>query len=307
MAFPRLREIGRENRWCQAGRTVFGLYKDCFFTLGDGQGFKFVLARADGLSGEVTAALESELDANRKRLGFSEKKVASDGVFLKFRESFRSIKKETLYAAMDYVVSLFTQHHLPTTNSCAECHSHNDVSLYTLNSTGVAYCSSCHARLRDSLRLANTAYEAEEKHYLRGAAGAALLSLAGIVVWVLLAYYLNRVWAGMAFLFAFLANKGYDLFRAKRGKVTPVIIIGLNILSVIASNYATGLFILLGYGLSWSAAWHVLMTSERVATLLRKEIAVSTAVCALAWIYLSYSYWKAYRSDGALAPGVPIG
>ncbi len=307
MAVSRLKEIGRENRWYQASSTVFGLYKDCFFTLGDGQGFKFVLARVDGLSKEVAARLESEFDAHKKRLGFSERKVGADGVFLKFREAFRSVKKETLYAAMDFVVELFARHHLSTTDSCAECHSRNGVGVYTSNTGGISYCSSCHAKLRDSLRLANAAYETEEKHYLRGIAGAALFSLAGIIGWVLLAYYLHRVWAGMAFVFALLANKGYDLFQAKRGKFTPVIIIGLNILSVVISNYTTVLFILLRRGLGWSTAWHALLTNEKIAIVLRKEIAVSMALCALAWIYLGYAYWKAHRNVGSLKPAVPIG
>jgi hypothetical protein len=307
MVFQRLKEIGREHRWYQAGSTVFGLYKNLFFTLGDGQGFKFMLARVDGLSKEVAARLESELDASKTRLGFSERKVAADGVYLKFREAFRPIKKETLCAAMDFVVALFARHQLPTTDSCAECHSRNGVSVYTSNTGAVAYCSSCHAKLRDALRLANVKYETEEKHYVRGVAGATLLSLAGIIGWVVLAYYLNRVWAGMAFVFAFLANKGYDLFQAKRGKFTPVIIVGLNILSVIISNYATLLFILLRRGLGWSTAWHALLTNEKIAIVLRKEIAMSMALCALAWIYLGYAYWKAHRNVGSLKPAVPIG
>ena len=307
MAFPRLREIGRENRWYQAGRTVFGFYQNYFFTLGDGQGFKFIHARVDDLPEEVAVGFESELDANKRSLGFSERKIGPDGVFLKFKEVFRSVQKETLYAAMDFVVDLFERHHLPTTDSCAECHSRNDVGFYTLGSAGIAYCSSCHATQRDSLRLANVKYEAEEKHYLQGVAGAALFSLAGIVAWVLLAYYLNRVWAGMALVFAFLANKGYDLFQVKRGKLTPVIIIGLNILSVLISNYATVFFVLLRRGIGWSIAWHALLTNQRITVVLRREIAVSIAVCALVWVFLGYDYWKAHRNIGVMTPAVPVG
>jgi hypothetical protein len=290
-----LKAFAREQGWYKSEGVLFGLYRNYVFVVPDEQGQTRIVAPMSAVSQEAVGQVKGELAARKKVLAFSDLTVGDDGVVLLFKETFRATKKEGLQSAMDFLVDLFERARLPHTNVCEECKSATGLGYYSVAGVPVLWCSGCHERKRMEIERGATEYTDEEKGYMRGALGASLFSLGGIILWVVLAYYTNRIYAVLAFVFGWLALKGYDLFQARRGRWTPAIVITISIVSVVVSNVATMLFELVMEGLTLAQSWELFWVEPEIQGVVWKNLLVSLLVCAIAIFYLGKKMWKEHR------------
>lgn len=295
MIYPKLKSIAKENNWYRSNNSVFGLYKNYFFNWSEGQGFKSVYARMKDIPDDVVKQIDEYISSRKDEIGYKEKVVAADGIFLKFTESLIPLKKTKNYGAMDAIIEVYIRFNIPASNCCAECRGKDRLNYSYIKDVGILFCDSCKEKLMNEGYRNAEAYFSEAKYYLRGTVGAMLFSLAGVVLWVLLGYYMERIFAVVAVIFAYLSLKGYDLFKAKRGTWTPLIIISVSIISIIVSNVATMIFALMMNGFDWEQAWNIIFTNEKIYSAVGKDLMISLLVCAVALYYLGRSLWESHK------------
>lgn len=293
MIYPKIRKIARQNGWHRTKDAVFGLYKDYFFTMGDGYGFKFITAVIPETDDEKIAQIGGVLEKNRKILGFYELMFEERTITVTFKESFAPTKESVLYEMLEFFVQIFDSLNFPKQNCCDLCSSKNNFDYYTYQQQPVMLCKSCHTEFVNDINASIAEFQTEEKNYLQGIFGAIVFSLPGVVLWVILSVYIGIISALMAVVFTFLAIKGYEKFGAKWGRLTPLLLILVNIVLVIISNYASVIYTLFisDYGINLQ-----ILRSPEMTEFLTKHILFSLLVCSLAWVYFLFQMWKGFKS-----------
>ena len=302
MIYPRIKKIARQNGWHRTKNAVFGLYKDYFFTMGDGQGFKFITAIIPETDDEKIAQIGGVLEKNRKVLGFDELIFEERTVSVTFKESVMSAKESVLYEMLEFFAQIFDSLDFPKQNCCDLCSSKDNFDYYVYQEQPMMLCKSCHMEFVNDLNTSVAEFQQEEKNYLQGTLGAIVFSLPGVVLWVILAVYVGIISALMAVVFTFLAIKGYEKFGGKWGRLTPLLLILVNIILVIVSNYATVIYELFisDYGINLQ-----ILRSPEMAEFLTNNILFSLLVCGLAWIYVLFQMWKGFKHP-KIEPAKPV-
>ncbi len=305
MIFKEQKRIARDLGWYGTSNAVFGPYRDHFVIIGRVESGKFIQVHLGSVPEDAGREIEQRLLDRKKELKFFLVTVDATDVIVKFREAFRTVKKEKIIEVMEYLVDLIAELRLPPSEKCGNCGGDEGLAFFEWDENPALLCRVCAEQIRIEIDAANADYEIEEKHYFRGAIGAFVFCLAGIAGWVLFVYYLNRIGGVFAAGFMWLALTGYDRFNAKRGKLTPLIIIGVSIISVILASCATALFALIMAGLPISTAMEKLCGDPQVATVLRKETVLSLFICSLPLAIYGFTLWKKHVAT-TLKPAVPV-
>jgi hypothetical protein len=290
-----MKQIARHLHWHGSSSLVFGSYKGYFFTMFDGQGFKEVLVKIVGADADNISKLSAAIDAKKKDLSLSDILIDSNWLHVKVRERFRSASVQRILDVLDSLVEALKMLNLPSSSVCFECGGNRDLATYIVSYQGALLCPSCFERVAHDFEIQLSASAAEQKFYTRGFIGAFLFALAGIVLWVIVALLSHRVFAAMAFVFTYLSLKGYDFFKAKRGRLTPWIILTVNVLAVVFSVVSTYFIQVVQKGIVAENALYVIFNNNKVLLSLLKDLAISAIVCVLAWIAIGASLFKAHN------------
>ncbi len=291
MLFPKAKKIAREQNWYKTNDSVFGLYKGYFFTVGDASlisspQFKYVRATTDNLTEEQTKTIKAELESNKKALKFSNLELGDNFIYVQFLEGFRYTKIKTVYKLLDFLVELFKKIGLQQMEKCHECGKTDNIDFYELNDLGTILCKSCFRETDKKLRDIEEKRLLEEKNYLIGFLGSVVFSIPGIIVWVLIAVYLNRMLSAIAMAIAILGIIGYDYFNGKLDKFTRYIIILSNIICILIANYVTAGFLLHQEGLDFNSIIQAFQMDENVQDFVYKNIMISFTLAFLIWVWL---------------------
>jgi len=294
MIFPKIKKIARELDWYRTKDSVFGLYKGYFFTIGDQelsskQGFKYITASTSHLTEEEEIQLKTELDANKKMLKFSTYEIRVKSIYIQFNEYVVSTKTETIYFMLDFLVDLFKKLNIPEQNNCHHCLTRENLDYYNSNNNGILLCKACFQEVQDSFSEFGQGEQAENKNYLIGFLGSIVFSLLGIIAWVLMAAYLDKLHSAMAILIAYLGIKGYQYFKGRHGKLTKYIIIFSNVLCILVANVATIIVELMKIGLSVSQSFAMFQIDgikEGLFHDLKGNIMISFILAFFVWIWL---------------------
>lgn len=293
MIFPKAKKIARELDWNRTKNSVFGLYKGYFFNVGDGgllsnPQFKYVMATTDTLTEEQKSQIKAEVDANKKALKFSTYEITDNSIFFQFLENMTYTKITTVYALFDFLVDLFKKGNISEQNKCHNCGEKENVKFYDLNDSGVILCNDCFQQTKNTYYEMEREKYSEDKNYLSGFLGSVVFSIPGIIAWVLIAVYLERLASAMAIVIAFLGIKGYEYFKGRRGKLTKYVIVLSNIVSIITANMVTIIALLINEGLTLSQSFGELQTNEVVKDLLFKDTMISFVLAFFIWIWLLF-------------------
>jgi len=298
MIFPKIKKIARELDWYRTKDSVFGLYKGYFFTAGDQelslntkQGFKYVRAsiELDSLTEEQVTQLKTELDANKKILKFSHYEMRFNCIYVQFNEYVVSTKAETIYFLLDFLVDLFKKLNIPEQNKCHHCGTRENLDCYNSSNSGILLCNACFREEENRFSEFEQEKYAGNKNYLIGFLGSIVFSILGIIAWVLMAAYLDRIASTMAILIAYLGIKGYQYFKGQHGKLTKYIIIFSNILCILIANVATIIVELMKIGLSVSQSFAMFQIEgirDGLFHDLKGNIMISFILAFLVWIGL---------------------
>lgn len=293
MIFPKAKKIAKEQNWHKTKNSVFGLYKDYFFTVGDASlmsnpQFKYVIAQTDDLTDDQKETIKTELESNKKTLKFSNLEFGDNFIYVQFIEVFRYTKLKTVYNLLDFFVGLFKKIGLQQMEKCHNCDTRDNIYYYNLNDSGIILCKPCFRETENQFHDIERQQLMEEKNYFVGFLGSIVFSAPGIVAWVLIAAYLDRLASAMAMVIAFLGLKGYYYFKGKHGNLTRYIIILSNILCILISNYATAGFMLYQEGLDINSILYEFQVNESVLDFIYKNIMISFVLAFFIWIWLLF-------------------
>ena len=293
MIFPKARKIAKELNWHTTKTGVFGLYKGYFFNVKDASllsnpQFKYVIAIIYDLTEEQKSQIKTELEANKKVLKFSDYEIGDMTVFFRFVENFTLTKIKTVYSLFDFLVELFKKLNIPEQNKCHNCGVKENIEYYDLDDSGVILCSTCFHQTENSYYDIERDKYLENKNYLTGLLGSIVFSIPAIIVWVLLAVYLERLASAMAIVIAFTGLKGYDYFKGQRSKLTKYIIVISNIICILLANVTTIIVMLIKEGLTFNQSFAELQTNEVAKNLLHYNIVISYILALFVWIWLLF-------------------
>ena len=288
-----IKTIGKENGWYKSKDSVFGLYKDYFFVLGDGDNSKFFIALLDELDDQTIQAFNKSLAAKQKSLKIKEYAVTNNEVQVRIT----SYKKELLYAVLNFLVELFDSNNLSCQNKCHSCGSEKELGYYSLPSGfGIIYCASCCEGVGQMFNEAQRRYASEEKNYLSGTCGAFLYTVPVMIVYVIVWHYLGIVAGFMALLFGIASLKGYIDFKGKPGPFTVWIMLLVNIVSIVIANYLTAIYALYLRGVSTGEIFELLLTSRQVHEVIFLGYTLMSIIVSLFpllfWLYALHSRSK---------------
>lgn len=293
MIFPKAKKIGKELDWYKTKDGVFGLYKGYFFNVSDASllsnpQYKFVTATTDNLTEDQKLQIKNELDANKKILKFTTFEITDNSIFFQFAENLTYTKLKTVYSLFDFLVDLFKKLNISEQNKCHNCDSKDGLKYYDLNDSGVILCNPCFRQIEKSYYEVERERVSEEKNYLTGFFGSLVFSIPGIIAWVLIAVYLERLASAMAMVIAFLGLKGYDYFKGRHGKLTKYIIVVSNIISILIANATTVIALLVNEGLTISQSIEELQTNQAVKDIFNQNTMISFILAFFIWIWLLF-------------------
>jgi len=293
MIFPKAKKIAKELEWHTTENGVFGLYKGYFFNVSDASllsnpQYKYVVATIDILTDEQKVQIKAELEANKKVLKFSNYEVGDNSIFFQFVENMTFTKIKTVYSLFDFLVTLFKKLNIPEQSKCHNCGTKENLDYYDLNNSGILLCNTCFREIENNHYKIEREKYAESKNYLTGFFGSILFSFLGIIAWVLVAVYLDRLASAMALIIAYLGIKGYQFFKGRQGKLTKYIIVLSNILCIVIANIATIIVMLINEGLTINQSFAELQANEIAQDLIYKNTMISFILAFFVWIWLLF-------------------
>jgi hypothetical protein len=293
MIFPKAKKIARELDWHKTKDGVFGLYKGYFFNVADASllsnpQFKFVTATTNNISVEQKQQIKTELDTNKKSLKFTTFEISDNSIFFQFAENLTYTKLKTVYSLFDFLVDLFKKLNISEQNKCHNCGTNQKINYYDLNDTGIILCNTCFNQTENIFYEIERERISEEKNYLTGFLGSIVFSILGIIGWVLIAVYLERLASAMAMVIAFLGLKGYDYFKGRHGKMTKFIIVLTNIVSILIANATTVITLLVREGLTISQAFTEFQTNQAAIDTFNQNTIISFILAFFVWVWLLF-------------------
>lgn len=295
MIHPALKKIAKKEDWYRAKNSVFGLYKDYFFTLGNPsfmnqESFKYVVASIPNLNEELLQVAKKELETKKDLLQIKNIEFGEDYIYVELLAKRVFTKIETIYVLLDFFVKLFKKNSIPKMNSCYKCGcKKGKLNYYTIDETGVIYCNTCQLSIKKLLQNIAEKDKSEEKNYLAGFIGSIIFSIPGIVLWVIVAVFFEKIAAVIALVFVALGLTGYDYFKGKYGKLTLYILVLSNIICIIISNYATAVFLLYQENLSLKSIFYEMSINENLTNNIFDNIVLSFILTSFIWIGLFFT------------------
>ena len=294
MIFPKAKKIAKELNWHTTKNGVFGLYKGYLFNVSDASfssnpQFKYVVATIDNLSEEQIQQIRTELDINKQNLKFSNFRFGDNTISFEFIEKMTYTKIETVYSLFDFLVNLFKKLNIPEQNKCCNCGAKENIDYYNFNNSGVLLCNTCYKEIENNLSEIEQEKHAESKNYLIGFFGSIIFSILGIIAWVLVAVYLDRLASVMAIFIAFLGMKGYLYFKGRLGNLTKYLIILSNIICILIANTVTVVALLIYEGFTVSQSFAELQTNEIAQGLIYKNSMISFVLAFFVWLWLLFT------------------
>jgi len=293
MIFQKAKKIAKELDWHKTQDGVFGLYKGHFFNVADASllsnpQFKFVTATIDNLTEEQKLQIETELDTNKKNLKFTNFEISDNSIFFQFAENLTFTKLKTVYSLFDFLVDLFKKLQLPEQNKCHNCGTKEKINSYNLNDNGIILCKTCFSQTENSFYEIERERISGEKNYLTGFLGTIVFSIPGIIAWVLIAVYLERLASAMAMVIAFIGLKGYDYFKGRHGKLTKYLIVLSNIICILIANATTVIAMLVKEGLTINQALTEFQINQAAKDIFNQNTMISFILAFFVWIWLLF-------------------
>lgn len=291
MLFPKTKKIGKENDWHRTNNTVFGLYKEYLFTVGDApvfgnSQFKYIIASTDNLSEQQKGIIKLALEENKKFLKFNKVEFGDNFIYIQFNDLLGFTKLKTLYSVMDFLVNIFLNLGLSKMRKCQNCEKKENIKYYRLIEVGTILCHTCYKRTQIELIESESAPWTDEKKYHSGLLGSLLFSIPAILVWITVATFFGGIASTLSVLIGYFGIKGYAYFNGKQCPLTKYLIILSNIICLITANYLTVCVTLWQKGAKFDSSLSILFTNNEIQELFFKNILVSIALNLIVWIWL---------------------
>ncbi|MFA6977724.1 MAG: hypothetical protein WC209_00255 [Ignavibacteriaceae bacterium] len=291
MMSPKLKAIAKENHWHFCKNSVFGLFNESYFQIDDGHGFKKMTSYYNEITEETRQTLLNNLLENKNELKIKEVTVKLNSLSLTFSERFLSVKKETLKAVLEFVANLLKANSVLSMNKCSQCNSSDFLEYYfhpTIE-TSKMICHTCVEKNENDYSQQERNKMYEEKYYLRGLLGAFLFAMAGIIVWVIIAFYLRQLTSLGAIVLGLLSFHGYKYFKGTMNNKAKWMLFAIIILSIVLANFiSVGVDIYAyNHGIDIRDIVLNLFYNDAISSVVKENTLISLALSAIPFYYIN--------------------
>ena len=240
-----IKKLAKANNLKISSGVAYGSLHSYASTFSEGSGYKRLVIVTGFPDPEAERNLKAELDARNIEREFRVQSISFNvkSIDIMFRDAAGTMKK--LNAFIDWFYPLLNQAGATKYKICAECGSPMEKDTWKLIN-GVAYPlhKDCAIQLRNALIEEHEAERAEEKgSYLTGFVGALIGAAIGSILWAVL-YYAGYIASLAGLVIGLLAEKGYSLFKGKKGSVKVIILIICIIAGVLLGTLAADWYVL---------------------------------------------------------------
>jgi hypothetical protein len=288
-----LKKMGNHRKWYGSEDRIFDHVNGYFIQIGstgimDNPNFKFIevdlpIELEESSKSEIIAVLEER----KKEIGFSVIQLNGQRLYFQFNQNLKYVKEEKLTKAVDTITQVLDSMNVSKEIGCRNCTKKDRIDIYHLNNQGIILCENCAEELGGSFKKENEAFKNQGTRYLAGFGGALLFSMGGVVLWVLVAVFLNYITTLGAFVIAFLSFLGYDYFKGKPDKNKKYFVILAGVLSIIIANVATYFIGMSWEGIAFSDAMELLRIPE-VWNNLQSNLLLSLVFGAVVWFFMLF-------------------
>ncbi|RJP73991.1 MAG: hypothetical protein C4539_00825 [Ignavibacteriales bacterium] len=239
MIYSKLKKIAKENDWYLSNSSVFGLYRDYYFQMNDGHGFKQISIYLLNTDYEKQDSIRKAILQSKKELKISAVLLGGNILAIRYKEIFLSTSKEVLKRGLDFLSDVLKSHSVSPMNTCFQCEKSGDLKYFynTANELTKMLCQHCIEREENDRYQNEKLEEYKEKNYIRGILGSLLFTAIGVIAWVAIAVYLHRLTAFGALLLGLLSFNGYKYFKGTLNKLAKLSLFVIIIFSIILANY----------------------------------------------------------------------
>ena len=285
--------FARQHGWYAAEENVFGLYRGHHLQLVDTQkndsdSKTLFVFRFENIAATTLNTLRDNLERQQKLIGYKTLETEEDVLILHFAKGLlKELKPDRWQPVMDRVIDeaerLGIEPH-PAAGARA-----NQFGYDQVNGSGIILSVDEYDQLVSEANQSRRQVELENVSYLRGAIGGLLAMLPGVVLWILLAVYAERVFVILAAGIGFLAYWGYNYAKGKQGPGTIWIVAVLTLVGVLLSTIGTTVFYLGQEGFDYADSLHYIFLDGEAAVEFLKANIVSLLIGVVAAFFVARS------------------
>jgi len=236
-----IKKLAKENDLKISSGVAYGNLYGYASTFSEGSGYKRLVIVTSFPDPEAERNLKAELDERNIEREFRVQSVSFNvkSIEIIFRDAAGTMKRICNF--IDWFYPLLKQAGANKCRTCAECGQHMERGAGTWKLIGdIAYPlhKDCAVQLRNAFIEEHEAERAEEKgSYLTGFIGALIGAAIGAALWAGV-YYMGYMASIVGLVIGVLAERGYNLFKGRKGGLKVAILILLVIAGVAAGTLA---------------------------------------------------------------------
>jgi hypothetical protein len=289
MIYNKLQKFGRDKGWYRTESSIFGNYKGFLVNIFQGgitgNQFKLIICQTEPMLDSRILELQQILDDNKKIIKFNSGEVGSDFISIYFREDFSSIKAAKLDETLDFIIKILSDRHIKSVISTQSALTH-----YNLSGKGYIFTQNQFLEYSTSIEHTKTTDKLSYHSYLNGFFGSWVYSMPIIILWVLLAYYLETLSTGLGIIIAFAGSYGYEKFNGKIGFWTKWLLILSNVLVIFLANIAVMAFTLGQAGVPVGEMLNLFNVNPEVQNNFKTNLFISLILGIIGWLQIAFSY-----------------
>lgn len=224
MAFPRLKQFAEKKGWTLEKDCAYGEENGYLFTVADAPGFKMFLTPVPSVTDEEKDKILNFLAESKDQLKIEESVFDNKVLVVKFKETFKSTKIETMENYISVITGFLRQINVIGKNYCAFCC--KDGAFEKVYVDGICYYAhnECYTNAVVQVEKAIEEFDTEGKNYISGFLGALVGGIISSIPWIFVQVFFERMAGFLAFLVGLGAAKSYTFFKGKLGKYTRWIV-----------------------------------------------------------------------------------
>ncbi len=234
-----IKKLAKENDLKIASGVAYGNLYGYASTFSEGNGYKRLVIVTTLPYPDWERWLKAEIDNTNIEREYRVKSISFNvkTIEIEFRDAAGTMKR--INAFIEWFYPLLKQAYATKCKICAECGQPMEKGTWKLIN-GVAYPlhKDCAIQLKNTFIEEHEAEMAEQKgSYLMGFIGAILGAAIGAALWAGV-YYMGYMASIVGFVIGILAERGYNLFKGKKGGLKVAILIVLVIAGVVVGTLA---------------------------------------------------------------------
>jgi len=234
-----IKKLAKENDLKIASGVAYGNLYGYASTFSEGNGYKRLVIVTTLPYPDWERWLKAEIDNTNIEREYRVKSISFNvkTIEIEFRDAAGTMKR--INAFIEWFYPLLKQAYATKCKICAECGQPIEKGTWKLID-GVAYPlhKDCAIQLKNTFIEEHEAEMAEQKgSYLMGFIGAILGAAIGAALWAGV-YYMGYMASIVGFVIGILAERGYNLFKGKKGGLKVAILVVLVIAGVVVGTLA---------------------------------------------------------------------